>query len=421
MPSYKITLKDKAIVRDGSKRNPSTDRLAASNIRLFSASVLTPCENPTQANVTFLEDDLRNRIKNFLTEHNYMYALVKGVGVNTTKKKTACFLAAEIDCYVAGEQAGSKMQSSQETQIENLIKDSGDIIKNIETQITQKSTAKIKDSMKKVENVTNEINKFVSMKSDEQAKYLMDKARENLIQKNIEKFTGIKNEFFAVSWSQDQKNTARDVIRGTLNVTFNEQHIMEQAQEKIHSAIEKTYEQNIKKILEEQEKKAINIISEYQNTISDIQKKYEKIMDAENLTKRLSGGIDKVLDQIGINDKVFSTTDKIDSFLTGIGVQSDMSGMLKNVIGSYKESFSKSLVNQINAQIPKQVKLVSIVREKVKLFKDYIEEKKKYVTELINKWKDTAMQKIKEMEAHLINSALGSLKKSMASGIKLSF
>ncbi|MBP3197622.1 MAG: hypothetical protein J6N21_11530, partial [Butyrivibrio sp.] len=304
MPSYKITLKGKAIVKDGSKRNPSTDKVVASNIRLFSASVLTPCENPTQTNVTFLEDDLRNRIKNFLTEHNYMYALVKEVGVNTTKKKTACFLVAEIDCYVAGEQAGSKMQSAQETQIENLIKDSGGIIKNIETQITQKSTAKIKDSMKKVENITKEINDFVSMKSEDQAKLLMDKARENLIQKNIEKFTGIKNEFFAVSWSQDQKNTARDVIRGTLNVTFNEQHIMEQAQEKIHSAIEKTYEQNIKKILEEQEKKAINIISDYQNTISDIQKKYEKIMDAENLTKRLSGGIDKVLDQIGINDKV---------------------------------------------------------------------------------------------------------------------
>ena len=80
------------------------------------------------------------------------------------------------------------------------------------------------------------------------------------------------------------------------------------------------------------------------------------------------------------------------------------------VVDKISSSIGSSLGKSLQPKITKEVKIVSSVTARIKVYQDKLKKQQAKVQARLDEWKKQAQEKIKAQEQKLINSALGSLK-----------
>ena len=213
-------------------------------------------------------------------------------------------------------------------------------------------------------------------------------------------------------WDKETKDKVKDIIRGNCNVVF--------ANDKIIGYAQKATEKQLNEFFDEQLKGAVNdgystTQAAMDDAIASINKldKKRQALDVGQVSSFLTTGIDKILSNTNPVEKAAGELEKLDNmgekYDVNLGLQKEMFG----VVGKISSSIGSSLGKSLQPKITKEVKIVSSVTARIKVYQDKLKKQQAKVQARLDEWKKQAQEKIKAQEQKLINSALGSLKSSI--------
>ena len=210
-------------------------------------------------------------------------------------------------------------------------------------------------------------------------------------------------------WDKETKDKVKDIIRGNCNVVF--------ANDKIIGYAQKATEKQLNEFFDEQLKGAVNdgystTQAAMDDAIASINKwdKKRQALNVAQVSSFLTTGIDKILSNTNPVEKAAGKLEKLDNMGEKYGVDLGLQKEMFGVVGKISSSIGSSLGKSLQPKITKEVKIVSSVTARIKVYQDKLKKQQEKVQARLDEWKKQAQEKIKAQEQKLINSALGSLK-----------
>lgn len=221
-------------------------------------------------------------------------------------------------------------------------------------------------------------------------------------------------------WDDETKAKVRAMIRGEANVVFANDKIIQSAVATTEKELNNFFDKRLKSDVGDAFDLAADVGNKALKKVQSFEK-YRTKLTEKDITKLLEDPVGKQVNKLtklgGVGSKVTSLDNKLSKFGVDLGLSKQMNGALKGVT----ENISKQLATKLQPKITQEIKLASVVTQKLETYKKYVADVKKKALARIDEWKKEAKEKIKAEEQRIIKNALGSLSSKLGGKIKLKF
>lgn len=241
--------------------------------------------------------------------------------------------------------------------------------------------------------MTNELRQHPSEIITEAAQYYVDKKLDSVVDAQIEKTCQkyhISLNGGTGKLTDEQRQRIRDTIRGTKNSIFRNSEIRKELFKSAYKGIEDLIDKHLEgyadnltgKVL-----KPMNKLKDKLDKIDEFLNYEEKQEEKYNITKIVC---DKITGRS--TDKIYSSISKINSKLGIFGLEDEDIHALSDTLGAQIGESVKKMIPVIN----KNIKAVSIIADKIKLYKTTLTNLKTAVKTQISAWRNKATGWVKD-------------------------
>ena len=258
------------------------------------------------------------------------------------------------------------------------------------------------------------------------ATLMMDKQLDSYLDKNIQ---GVLDKFNARFGTNHQntpelRDKIRQVIRGTYTVTFNQDELMKDLEQKTEKELERFLENKVEERLYNsgEWKKFMHLdedagdiyrkklggdkINALGNKISE----WTKLNDVDFTLKLTESLTDQLNDKVGFLGSTQNSLNRLDAkmdrFGLGLGLGSQFSALEK----SFTLNIASSMEHQLKTSMQGTLKSISRINNTVQNFQKQIQGIQNQARDLVKKWETTAMDMVKAQEKVIVNNIMKSVK-----------
>lgn len=161
------------------------------------------------------------------------------------------------------------------------------------------------------------------------------------------------------------------------------------------------------RILQDTKQEVQDIIPHFDDIIDDYKEQLdelEKLDIQKNILDKMQVSL-----QDKIQNKLESLDDKINSVLGHIGLEVDLSGALSNNVQLFSKHINDSVGKFIEPILNNQKKNYENISKEIEKYEKLTQQYEQQVSELLNKWENTAQEFLKQQEEKLVNSIISSI------------